>query len=172
VAFAIGGNNVAKDLTGQRFGRLFVLRASDLPKPEANGNRLGWLCRCDCGNEVIRSNKALRLSNGKVKSCGCLLRETAVKKVVEDNAMGHYDGTTVSAIAPDRNKNKNNTSGVKGVYWSASEKKWVAKIGFRNKTITLGRYVHKDDAIKARKEAEEKYFTPVITAYNTEGKKQ
>lgn len=35
----------AKDLTGQRFGRLTVVGPAELEKPRANGQRLGWRCR-------------------------------------------------------------------------------------------------------------------------------
>ena len=58
--------------------------------------------------------------------------------------------------------NKNNKSGVKGVSWSKKTKKWEAHIKFKKKKIHLGLYDHKQDAIKARKLAEEKYFEPVL----------
>lgn len=54
------------DLTGQRFGRLVVLK-------EVERNKFGhiqWLCQCDCGNTVISSTSVLRA--GKRKSCGCI----------------------------------------------------------------------------------------------------
>lgn len=53
------------DLTGQRFGRLVALE-----RVEATPNGYLWKCKCDCGNEVIKLAKYL--SNGNVKSCGCL----------------------------------------------------------------------------------------------------
>jgi len=54
------------DLTGQRFGRLVVLK-------EVERNKFGhiqWLCQCDCGNTVVSSTSVLRC--GKRKSCGCI----------------------------------------------------------------------------------------------------
>lgn len=51
-----------------------------------------------------------------------------------------------------------NTSGVVGVYWEEKLKKWHAQIVCNKKTYNLGRYDNFDDAVKARKEAEEKYF--------------
>ena len=49
---------------------------------------------------------------------------------------------------------KDNTSGIKGVYWDKNRKKWVAVI----KRINLGRFKNKQYAIKARREAEQKYY--------------
>lgn len=51
-----------------------------------------------------------------------------------------------------------NTSGHIGVSWSKSKKKWVAQIQISGVNKTLGRYDKIEDAVKARKEAEEKYF--------------
>ena len=51
-----------------------------------------------------------------------------------------------------------NTSGVTGVSWSKQKNKWRAYITIDDKQKSLGYYFNKEDAIKARKEAEEKYF--------------
>ena len=57
------------DLTGQRFGKLTVIkRAEDYISPKGV-RRIRWLCRCDCGNEKAFLTQGLR--NGKTKSCGC-----------------------------------------------------------------------------------------------------
>lgn len=53
---------------------------------------------------------------------------------------------------------KNNTSGCTGVYYIKNENKWTAGIGVNNKYIYLGCFDNFEDAFKARKEAEEKYF--------------
>lgn len=53
---------------------------------------------------------------------------------------------------------KNNKSGHKEVYWSIDKNKWTAQITINNKTKYLGRYDKLEDAIKARKEAAEKYY--------------
>ena len=57
------------DLTGQRFGRLTVIEKVS----KNNESRAYWRCRCDCGNEVISSEKDLR--TGHTQSCGCYCRE-------------------------------------------------------------------------------------------------
>ena len=58
----------------------------------------------------------------------------------------------------NRKKHSNNTSGVTGVYFNKSVNKWVAEITANKCRIGLGSYVNFEDAVKARKEAEEKYF--------------
>ena len=55
-----------KDLSGQRFGKLIVLR----PVGRDKGGRILWLCRCDCGNETVVLGGHLR--SGHTRSCGCL----------------------------------------------------------------------------------------------------
>lgn len=52
----------------------------------------------------------------------------------------------------------NNTSGVPGVSWRKDRNKWRAFISIDGKQIALGLYKRKEDAIAARKAAEEKYF--------------
>lgn len=66
----------------------------------------------------------------------------------------------VTPLQNNRNKSKlkSNKSGVTGVYWNKSMKKWSATIGINYKMIHLGSYDDFDEAVKARKEAEEKYF--------------
>ena len=51
-----------------------------------------------------------------------------------------------------------NTSGVTGVGWHKRQQKWRAYIQIDKKQIHLGSFSNKDDAIIARKQAEEKYF--------------
>lgn len=60
----------ALDLTGQRFGRLTVLRRM----PSEKG-RCQWACVCDCGARVKGNANSLRM--GKARSCGCLQKEAA-----------------------------------------------------------------------------------------------
>lgn len=53
------------DLTGHKYGQLFVIRKS---KRRMSG-KVYWECRCDCGSFV--NVNANNLRSGKVKSCGC-----------------------------------------------------------------------------------------------------
>lgn len=52
----------------------------------------------------------------------------------------------------------NNTSGVTGVTWHKRDMVWQARIKVNYKYIHLGYFEKFEDAIKARKEAEERYF--------------
>lgn len=56
---------------GARFCRLVVVGIA-----EPKNRRSRSVCRCDCGNEVIRANTELR--NG-LMSCGCLLHDAHMK---------------------------------------------------------------------------------------------
>lgn len=53
---------------------------------------------------------------------------------------------------------KNNTSGVTGVFWNKRLHKWEANICINRERIRLGFFNDFNDAVKARKEAENKYF--------------
>ena len=55
-------------------------------------------------------------------------------------------------------KSKNNTTGIIGVYWAKNQNKYSAAIVVNKKQIHLGYFNTKEEAAKARKEAEEKYF--------------
>lgn len=62
-----------RDLTGQSFGRLTVIR-------QAGTNRAHqaiWHCVCTCG--VAKDIPSTRLVTGNTKSCGCLRREVRVR---------------------------------------------------------------------------------------------
>ena len=54
----------------------------------------------------------------------------------------------------ENQQNTENSSGVTGVYWHKQRQKWVAQI-FNGKKINLGRYKNFNDAVKARREAEQ-----------------
>lgn len=64
----------AKDMTGQKCGRLIAIKRVENDK---YGNAM-WLCRCDCGNDVITKGQHLR--SGKTKSCGCYHRDKVSKQ--------------------------------------------------------------------------------------------
>lgn len=62
----------AVDRTGQRFGKLTVIKRAYEEEHQGDGH-VFWLCRCDCGNYKVFSSG--RFGGRSVKSCGCLPRE-------------------------------------------------------------------------------------------------
>ena len=142
----MGHSRQKLDLTGQRYGRLTVIA----PAPHV-GRRTAWRCRCDCGQETVV--KTYRLRSGHTTSCGC--------RGARDNprsALGltYIDGTCVEMLRA-KTVRRNNTSGVPGVEWVARKQRWRASICFKGKRHYLGSYRSFDDAVKARKEAEEEF---------------
>lgn len=58
----------------------------------------------------------------------------------------------------NRSVSKNNKIGVTGVSWEKARNKWRATIKINGKRIHLGLFENLEEAIKARLEAEKKYF--------------
>lgn len=63
-----------KDLTGMKFNRLTVMCRVENSKT----GQSRWKCKCDCGNESVVTGS--RLTNGIIKSCGCLSREKLIER--------------------------------------------------------------------------------------------
>lgn len=221
------------DLTGQKVCYLTVIeQVEDYVKP--NGTHIArWLCKCDCGNEIIVRNDAI---GKRTKSCGCLQRKIAketmynnVKKYNTYDLSGDYgigytlkgeefyfdledynkikgycwwvndNGYLISGkslrmhrlimnvsdknsfidhinhntkdnrksnlrVATNSQNNMNsklsnaNTTGVTGISWSKLHNKWETHISVNGKKIHLGLFDEFVDAVKTRKDAEEKYF--------------
>ena len=77
---------------------------------------------------------------------------------VLDNRKCNLRIVTNSQNQMNRNKPKQNTSGVRGVYWHKNKKQWQANIQVDNKLLYLGIFDKKEDAIDARLKAEKQYF--------------
>lgn len=149
--------NKVIDITGEKFGKLKVIKFLGLN----HNHRAMWECECECGNIKIYDLQDLKRN----KSCGCERYKTekyiSASRENQKQAFKSYsekyiiDNTNICIIKNDTPQS-NNTSGIKGVSWSKSRNKWVAQIQFKGKKYNLGRYDKKEDAMKARKEAEEK----------------
>lgn len=75
-----------------------------------------------------------------------------------DNRKLNLRQATASQNTMNRAIRKDNITGCTGVYWNKQKNKWVANIVFGGKQIYLGSFDDFKDAVKTRKEAEEKYF--------------
>ena len=143
------------DLTGQRYGKLTVL------KPAENvGPRTAWLCRCDCGGQAVVLT--YRLRSGHTSSCGCLVAGRGPGADLP--GLTYIDGTCVEMLAA-KTVRRNNTVGVPGVDWCAQKGRWRATLCFKGRRHYLGSYTQFEDAVKARKRAEEELVAPFLREF-------
>lgn len=146
-----------KDLSGKKFGKLTIV--GKYPK-KINGH-FKWECKCECGNTTYVKTSSLLYGN--TKSCGCEITAHA-KKMVNDSQEGTRRGSLV------RGTRKNSYSGVTGVSWNSKRCQFEAYISAEGKKkLHLGWFDNKEDAVKARKEAEKKYYDPLIEEIEISG---
>ncbi|MEN8075755.1 AP2 domain-containing protein [Clostridioides difficile] len=144
------------DITGKRFGRLVAIeRVGSQHKSPL------WKCKCDCGNIIDASLQ--KLNTGDTKSCGCLKKDYYKNELANNIKEYQLDGTNVAYLKSNK-LSKVNKSGVRGVSQKKNGK-WLAQITFKRKNYNLGTYENFEDAVKARKEAEEKLFKPVLDKF-------
>ena len=146
------------DLTGKRFGKLFVLAETN---NRADEGSIVWKCKCDCGNIIEISSK--RLVNGLTISCGCYQKERQKYSMKKLQNRQFKENTNIDLISK-KQANSNSQSGVRGVHWCSSKNKWIASLSFKKK-IHKKAFKNKNDAIKYRKELEDKYFKPILEKY-------
>ena len=71
--------------------------------------------------------------------------------------VGLVGGTQISRIRSDR-LIASNTSGARGVYYNPKTGRWRARLRFQGKTYNLGTYRTLEEAVKARKNGEDKIY--------------
>lgn len=68
---------VKKDLTGQKFGRLTVIRqVEDYVNPNTGKRSAKWERQCECGGKKVVVGSSLLI--GDTQSCGCIVRGNKV----------------------------------------------------------------------------------------------
>lgn len=147
-------NTHISDITGQVFGRLTALFSTE---ERSKSGSVMWHCRCQCGKELDLDYN--RLLYSAVKSCGCQKREHDQKL---QSYLNHIDGTSLEMLGSTKVPT-NSTTGHKGVYHIQG--KYIARIVFQQKAYYLGTYANIQDAITARKDAEEAVFEPALAFY-------
>ena len=155
-----------RDITGQTFGHLKAVRCTG----EKIGGSYVWEFECLlCGRHIFQ--RIGRVTSGEVVSCGCYREENRIKnlkgKPIQEK-LGLVHNTNVSRIM-SVNLPQNNTSGHKGVYLHRQKgrsDRWVAYIYFQKTRYHLGSFERKEDAIKAREEAEQALFGGFLEWYN------
>ena len=121
-----------------------------------------WLWRCSCGKEIEARVSSVKI--GKIKSCGHIRAETARKKIVTDNTVEHWDNTTVSKLRAAIASPK--TRGIRERHYKDGTPYWQARIMLRGEDVCLGSYSTREAAEKARRQAEQEYYLPIITEYD------
>ena len=76
----------------------------------------------------------------------------------KNNYVDNLRYVTVSQNLMNSKLHKHNTSGYKGVFWSNSKNRWLATINVNRNRKHLGYFKNIEDAVKARKIAEDCYF--------------
>ena len=90
------------NLSGKRFGRL---EAIQIVGQAINNRAYLWLCRCDCGNEIV--TRSHNLVHGDSKSCGCLHKEITSRMSRKHGMCGTRTYKAWDAMI-QRCENKNN----------------------------------------------------------------
>ena len=143
-----------KDITGKRFGMLTAVK----PTEKRDSKRVViWECVCDCGNVCEKSVRHLGVDT---VSCGCIKKTSSAK----NGKIGAVENTKLGNL--NEKLSKNNVSGVKGV--CRFKDMWRAYIKINKKQVSLGVYKNFEDAVKARKRAEEEIYEPILNRYGKE----
>jgi len=66
---------VKQNLVGKKISRLTVI--AHIQKPKGQGN--SWVCKCECGNECVKTTSQINDKASPNKSCGCLHVESISK---------------------------------------------------------------------------------------------
>lgn len=106
--------------------------------------RTQYICECKCGNTITLSGSHLV----KRHSCGCMSKDYIPNTNIKVESFTHLG-----------KKSKRNTSGYTGVSWRTDKQKWQASIYFNGKYKHLGYFDRKEDAIEARKGAENDLYS-------------
>lgn len=90
--FGIESGN--KKLLNHRFGRLVVIRFDSFSEKKKGPTR--WLCKCDCGNEIVVARN--NLVTGTTQSCGCLQKESRHRRGInlEGKRFGRFTVVSLS----------------------------------------------------------------------------
>ena len=128
------------------------------------GNEAGYICKE--GYRVIGINRTQylahrllwKLHTGKDPS----YEIDHINRCREDNRIENLRVVTQSENLKNKTKYINNTSGYSGVVFNKKEQRWQARINVDKKSIHLGTFKEKSEAIDARKQGEKKYgFSPI-----------
>lgn len=121
------------DLTGQKFGRLTVLNISK----KRSGKRVEWVCKCDCGKEVVISGT--HLVSGHTKSCGCykidIVRERTGKHFLSRKERLYVTWMNMRSRCRNKNNKRYKSYGGRGIKVC---EEWDNYLAFREWALSSG----------------------------------
>lgn len=94
------GEKRIRNLTGQKFGRLFVLQMVK-GRSSTGKSKVMCECLCDCGNPCIVASSNLK--TGHTKSCGCYNKEVVSNLCLIDLTGMQFNELTVVSRADNHN---------------------------------------------------------------------
>lgn len=133
-----------KDLTGQRFGRLVVIKRIVDKEKEIKNHTTFWECKCDCGNMIVARANGLKREH--ITSCGCYQKEqSSIKNKkynqyefdYENNICTIIDASGHSTIIDLEDYDK-----VKDIYWFQNKDGyWVGRRNWKDSALKLHRCI-------------------------------
>ena len=128
------------DMTGQKYGRLTVIRYAG----KAKDRHAKWLCLCECGKEVVVLGRSLR--RGSTQSCGCLQKELTSKRSKKENIwVLEEDGQVVTGVSKDGRTfqiDADDWGKVRQYYWFFDRYGYVATNSYKeHRRISLHRLI-------------------------------
>lgn len=140
----------AKDVSGQRFGRLIALSITG--RRDAAGCAF-WVCACDCGSRCEALSKDLR--SGHKASCGCLKSEQGRRAAKTHGATSHQtrsgeyrSWSSMRTRCTNPNYHYWHRYGGRGITvcdeWAQSFERFLADMGPRPPGTSLDRFPNND----------------------------
>lgn len=117
-----------KDLTGQKFGRLTVIKQGEDYISPGGHKEIRWWCQCECnGENSLKLVAGHDLKSGNTKSCGCLHRENPSKLFKKYNT---FDLSGEFGIGYTENRDEfwfdlEDYDLIKDYYWRISENNYI-----------------------------------------------
>ena len=144
------------DLTGKEFPLFRVIYYTG----RKHRNSPLWFCGCICGKFFEATTNKIR--SGKTLSCGCYR-----KALFTPNSPVSWfqEGTNLNAFNLTK-PSERNTSGVTGVSYQRNTGSWLARLELRGKFVLNEPFDTFEEAVAARKKAEEEHVLPLLEKYN------
>lgn len=116
---------------------------------------------CDgyaCTNMIINGKRFYKSMHSLIMNTQSGQKVDHKNRIRNDNRRSNLRFVTNSENSINKHIPNTNKSGVVGVNWNKKLNKWTAQIQISGNKMNLGYFTSIEDAITARKEAEDKYF--------------